>query len=80
MMPFLALDVYRTADLSGDEFAQPISIFKPLFRMAKAKGLRVDAIEHAERILLPWWATPGNLKAFIREITGDLITKARSGR
>lgn len=41
--PFLELDVYRTVDLSGDEFAQPISIFKPLFRTAKAKGLRLKA-------------------------------------
>ncbi len=43
MTPLLALNVYRTLDLSGDEFAQPISIFKPLFRMAKANGLRLKA-------------------------------------
>jgi adenosine deaminase len=41
--PFLALDFYRTIDLSGDEFAQPIERFKPLYRMAKACGLRLKA-------------------------------------
>jgi adenosine deaminase len=41
--PFLALDFYRTLDLSGDEFAQPIGAFKPLYRMAKARGLRLKA-------------------------------------
>jgi adenosine deaminase len=41
--PFLALDFYRTLDLSGDEFAQPVEIFKPLYRMAKARGLRLKA-------------------------------------
>jgi len=41
--PFLALDFYRTLDLSGDEAAQPIASFKPLYRAAKAKGLRLKA-------------------------------------
>ena len=41
--PFLALNFYRTLDLSGDEFAQPIGIFKPLYRMAQARGLRLKA-------------------------------------
>jgi Adenosine deaminase len=41
--PFLALNFYQTIDLSGDEFAQPIDTFKPLYRMAKAKGLRLKA-------------------------------------
>ena len=41
--PFLALDLYGTLDLSSDEFAQPIEIFKSLYRMAKARGLRLKA-------------------------------------
>jgi hypothetical protein len=43
LAPFLELDFYRALDLSGDEFAQPIENFKPLYRMAKAKGLRLKA-------------------------------------
>jgi adenosine deaminase len=43
MEPFLELRCYRTVDLSGDEFAQPIENFKPLYRLAKANGLRLKA-------------------------------------
>lgn len=43
MEPFLALGFYRTFDLSGDEFAQPIENFRPLYRLAKANGLRLKA-------------------------------------
>jgi adenosine deaminase len=43
MEPFLELRFYRTLDLSGDEFAQPIENFKPLYRLAKANGLRLKA-------------------------------------
>ncbi len=43
MEPFLALRFYRTLDLSGDEFAQPIENFKPLYRLAKNNGLRLKA-------------------------------------
>jgi adenosine deaminase len=43
MEPFLKLRFYRTLDLSGDEFAQPIENFKPLYRLAKANGLRLKA-------------------------------------
>jgi adenosine deaminase len=43
MEPFLALGFYRTIDLSGDELAQPIENFKPLYRLAKANGLRLKA-------------------------------------
>jgi adenosine deaminase len=41
--PFLELRFYRTLDLSGDEFAQPIANFKPLYRLAKKNGLRLKA-------------------------------------
>jgi len=40
---FLELGFYRTLDLSGDELAQPIEVFKPLYRMAKNAGLRLKA-------------------------------------
>jgi adenosine deaminase len=39
--PFLALGFYRTIDLSGDESAQPIENFKPLYRLASSYGLRL---------------------------------------
>jgi adenosine deaminase len=43
LSPFLELGVWRALDLSGDEFAQPIEAFQPLFRKAKAAGLRLKA-------------------------------------
>ena len=43
MEPFLELRFYRSLDLSGDEFAQPIENFKALYRLAKANGLRLKA-------------------------------------
>jgi adenosine deaminase len=41
--PLLELGVFKTFDLSGDEGAQPIEVFKPIFRKAKAAGLRLKA-------------------------------------
>ncbi|MDO8799682.1 hypothetical protein [Phenylobacterium sp.] len=43
MTPMLELGVFRTLDLSGDEFAQPIEVFAPLYRRAKAAGLKLKA-------------------------------------
>jgi adenosine deaminase len=43
MAPLLELGLFRTLDLSGDEFAQPIAVFAPLYRRAKAAGLRLKA-------------------------------------
>ncbi len=43
LAPFLELALYKTLDLSGDEFAQPIERFVPLYRKAKAYGLRLKA-------------------------------------
>jgi len=43
LAPFLDQRFYRSFDLSGDEFAQPIEVFKPLYRSAKAAGLRLKA-------------------------------------
>jgi len=43
LAPFLELGVFWTPDLSGDELAQPIEVFVPLYRRAKAAGLRLKA-------------------------------------
>jgi len=43
MAPLLDLGAFRTLDLSGDEGAQPIEAFKPVYRRAKAAGLRLKA-------------------------------------
>lgn len=41
--PFLELDYYRAIDLYGDEFAQPISNFKNIYRRAKEEGMVLKA-------------------------------------
>jgi len=43
LTPFLELNAHKTVDLSGDEFAQPIEVFRPLYRMAEEHGLRLKA-------------------------------------
>jgi len=43
MAPLLELGRFRTLDLSGDELAQPIEAFVPVYRRAKAAGLRLKA-------------------------------------
>jgi adenosine deaminase len=43
LQPFLELGFYKTLDLYGDELCQPIENFKPLYRLAKAAGLRLKA-------------------------------------
>ena len=43
MTPMLELGTFRSLDLSGDEFAQPIEVFVPLYRRAKAAGLKLKA-------------------------------------
>ncbi len=43
MAPMLELGAFKTLDLSGDEFAQPIEVFEPLYRRAKAAGLTLKA-------------------------------------
>lgn len=43
MAPLLELGAFKTLDLSGDEFAQPIELFAQLYRHAKDAGLRVKA-------------------------------------
>ena len=42
MAPWLELGFHKVLDLSGDEFAQPIEVFQPLYRTAKSKGMRLD--------------------------------------
>jgi adenosine deaminase len=41
--PLIELGLFETLDLSGDEGAQPIEVFKPIYRRAKAAGLRLKA-------------------------------------
>jgi adenosine deaminase len=41
--PLLELGLFKTLDLSGDEGAQPIEVFAPIYRRAKAVGLRLKA-------------------------------------
>lgn len=43
MAPWLELGFHTVLDLSGDELAQPIEVFKPLYRAAKSKGMRLKA-------------------------------------
>lgn len=43
MAPLLDLGFFRTLDLSGDELAQPIEVFRPVYRRARAAGLRLKA-------------------------------------
>lgn len=43
LAPLLELGTFRTLDLSGDESAQPIQAFVPLYQRAKAAGLRLKA-------------------------------------
>ncbi len=41
--PFWESDAFYSIDLYGDELAQPIENFIPIYRLAKAKGLRLKA-------------------------------------
>lgn len=43
MTPWLELGFHQVLDLSGDELAQPIEVFKPLYRAAKGAGMRLKA-------------------------------------
>jgi adenosine deaminase len=43
MAPWLELGFHKTLDLSGDELAQPIEAFQPLYRAAKKRGMRLKA-------------------------------------
>lgn len=64
--PFLELDFYRSLDLYGDEFAQPIGAFKPLFRAAKQKGLRLKA--HVGE-----WGTADDVRRAVEELALDEV-------
>jgi adenosine deaminase len=66
MEPFLELRFYRTLDLSGDEFAQPIENFKPLYRLAKANGLRLKA--HAGE-----WGDADSVRRAVEELELDEV-------
>jgi len=43
LTPFLEAGGWRALDLSGDEAAQPIEVFQPLYRACKQQGLRLKA-------------------------------------
>ena len=43
LTPFLEAGGWRALDLSGEEHAQPIEVFQPLYRACKAEGLRLKA-------------------------------------
>jgi adenosine deaminase len=66
LAPFLELGPYRTLDLSGDELAQPIECFRPLYRMAKHAGLRLKA--HVGE-----WGTADDVWRAVEELELDEI-------
>ncbi len=43
LTPFLETGGWRALDLSGDELAQPIEVFQPLYRACKDRGMRLKA-------------------------------------
>ncbi len=43
MAPWLDLGFHKVLDLCCDEFAQPIEVFRPLYRAAKQHGMRLKA-------------------------------------
>jgi Adenosine deaminase len=43
LTPFLETGCWRTLDLSGDELAQPIEVFQPLYRACKDRGMQLKA-------------------------------------
>lgn len=43
LTPFLEAGGWRALDLSGDEMAQPIEVFQPLYRACKDHGMRLKA-------------------------------------
>jgi len=66
LSPFLELGFYRTLDLYGDELAQPIESFKPLYRMAKTAGLRLKA--HVGE-----WGDAGSVRRAVEELELDEV-------
>jgi len=66
MAPWLELGFHRTLDLSGDELAQPIDLFKPLYRAAKAKGMRLKA--HVGE-----WGTPEDVQHAVEVLELDEV-------
>lgn len=43
LTPFLDAGGWQAVDLSGDEFAQPIETFQPLYRACQERGMRLKA-------------------------------------
>ena len=66
IVPFLELGAYRSLDLYGDEHAQPIGVFRPLYRQAKAAGLRLKA-------LVGEWGTADDVRRAVEELELDEV-------
>jgi adenosine/AMP deaminase-like protein len=66
LSPYLELGFYKTLDLSGDETAQPIEAFVPLYRKAKAAGLRLKA--HAGE-----WGTADDVRRAVELLELDEV-------
>lgn len=64
--PFLELDFCQTVDLYADEFAQPIGVFKPVYRAAQAKGLRL-------REVVGEWGTADDVWQAVEELELDEV-------
>ncbi len=64
--PFLELGCYQSIDLYADEMAQPIGVFKPIYRAAQANGLRLKA--HVGE-----WGTADDVWQAVEELALDEV-------
>jgi adenosine deaminase len=64
--PLLETGSYRSIDLYADELAQPIGVFKPIYRAARAKGLRLKA--HVGE-----WGTADDVWQAVEELSLDEV-------
>ncbi len=66
LAPFLERDGFFSVDLYGDELAQPIRSFKPLYRAAKERGLKLKA--HVGE-----WGPADSVKEAVEELELDEV-------
>jgi Adenosine deaminase len=64
--PFLEKTCFCSLDLSGDEMAQPIKNFKPIYRKAKDKGVKLTA--HVGE-----WGDADSVKEAVEELELDEV-------
>lgn len=64
--PFLERNCFYSLDLSGDEMAQPIKNFKPIYRKAKEKGIILKA--HVGE-----WGDADSVKEAVEELELDEV-------